>query len=159
MGWRVNKIFRKPGAPGVRCRGCRGCLPQVVVGNRQAPGGRAGVRGLGTGRTPIDSAGLKVRRDKRTGPDGAEEPLAATAYKGGKRTTAWAWFYPVGFGIPRGRGGERKRATCSRASCTAFEQRTVAPAVRDCLALTSVAPGSSDASRGAASRSGTLSTL
>lgn len=43
--------------------------------------GRRG-SGLGTGLTPIDSAGLKVRRDKRTGPDGAEEPLAATAYKG-----------------------------------------------------------------------------
>lgn len=41
--------------------------------------GAAGEGGLRTGRTPVDSAGLKVWRDKRTGPDGAaaEEPLAA----------------------------------------------------------------------------------
>lgn len=53
-------------------------------GARWKDGGRRRGSRLGTGPTPIDSAGLKVRRDKRTGPDGAEEPLAATAYKGGR---------------------------------------------------------------------------
>lgn len=76
----------------------------MVVGNRQAPGGR---RGLGTGRTPIDSAGLKVRRDKRTGPDGAEEPLAATAYKGGKRTRPGLGFIPWDSALPEAGGDGR----------------------------------------------------
>lgn len=107
MGWRVNKIFRKPGAPGVRT-----WMPRVSAssGGREPPGTRWKERGpgLGTGRTPIDSAGLKVRRDKRTGPDGAEEPLAATAYKGGKRTRLGLGFIPWDSALlEAGEGNER----------------------------------------------------
>lgn len=69
--------------------------------------GGGGVRGCETGRTPIDSAGLKVRRDKRTGPDGAEEPLAATAYKGGKRTRPGLGFIPWDSALLEAGGNER----------------------------------------------------
>lgn len=107
MGWRVNKIFRKPGAPGVRS-----WMPRVSApsGGREPPGTRWKERGpgLGTGWTPIDSAGLKVRRDKRTGPDGTEEPLAATAYKGGKRTRLGLGFIPWDSALLEAGGGTKE---------------------------------------------------
>lgn len=88
-------------------------MPRVSApsGGREPPGARWKERrdsgGLGTGRTPIDSAGLKVRRDKRTGPDGAEEPLAATAHKGGKRTRPGLGFIPWDSALLEAGGNER----------------------------------------------------
>jgi len=86
-------------------------MPRVSApsGGLEPPGARwkGWGTGLGTGRTPIDSAGLKVRRDKRTGPDGAEEPLAATAYKGGKGTWPGLGFIPWDSALPEAEGDER----------------------------------------------------
>lgn len=111
------------------------------------------------GRT-VDSVRLKVRRDKRFGPDGAEEPLAATAYMGGWNRSG------AGPGLVLSRGrfsvlpetatrekerdrGRGRGGMCSCAFCA--RRRMVAPAVRDCLARP-LLPGPFDVSRGAASR-------
>jgi len=108
---------------------------------------------------PADSVELKVRRDKRPGPDGTEKPFAATAYEGEVRVGGGR---DPGLVLSRGirccprlwreerwrmAEGHRVPVDRSRASCAAFERRIVAPAVRDHLALTSPS-GLSDVSRG-----------
>lgn len=126
--------------------------------------GAAGEGGLRTGRTPVDSAGLKVWRDKRTGPDGAaEEPLAAPRprIKEGTRP-GLVLSRGIRCGSARGakesekeRGRERarvsgrgKRVLCDPGSYSRTDahvrrvrrssSRRVAPAVRNHLALTLV---------------------
>lgn len=78
---RVNKIFRKPGAPGVWS-----WVPGVSApsGGLEPKGREWEVEenGVENWSDACGLGGVKVRRDKRASPDGAEEPLAATAYEG-----------------------------------------------------------------------------